>query len=169
MAERPPAEEEGTREAEVRATAGAEILLAEPPLKRMLEIIASGLHLKARLEDEAAPRTVAAFRRLLPLESRIIHVRWSGEAGWIPFGDLDLALGPENATSYPAPGELVLYPGGVSETEILLAYGSVSFASKAGPLAGNHFATIIEGEESLRELGRRMLWDGAQEIAFEEV
>jgi len=101
----------------------------------MLRISAGGFEFVARLEEGAAPATVAAFRRLLPLESRIIHVRWSGEAGWIPFGDLDLGLGPENATCYPNPGEIVLYPGSVSETEILLAYGYVSFASKAGPLA----------------------------------
>ena len=118
----------------------------------MLDIAAGGFDFVARLEEEAAPKTVAAFRRLLPLESRIIHVRWSGEGGWIPFGDLDLGLGPENATCYPNPGELVLYPGGISETEILLAYGYVSFASKAGPLAGNHFATIVEGNENLRDL-----------------
>jgi Protein of unknown function (DUF3830) len=134
----------------------------------VLEIAAGGFEFAARLEEEAAPKTVAAFRRLLPLESRIIHVRWSGEGGWIPFGDLDLGLGPENATCYPNPGEIVLYPGGVSETEILLAYGYVSFASKAGPLAGNHFATIVEGGENLRELGRRFLWEGAQEILFRE-
>jgi hypothetical protein len=134
----------------------------------MLQISAGGFEFTARLEQEAAPATVEAFRRLLPLESRIIHVRWSGEAGWIPFGDLDLGLGPENATSYPHPGEIVLYPGGVSETEILLAYGYVNFASKAGQLAGNHFATITEGGEHLRELGRRFLWEGAQEIVFRE-
>jgi hypothetical protein len=134
----------------------------------MLRISASGFELAARFEEEAAPRTVAAFRRLLPLESRIIHVRWSGEGGWIPWGDLDLGLGPENATSYPSPGELVIYPGGVSEAELLLAYGYVAFASKAGALAGNHFATVVEGNEHLRELGRRLLWEGAQEIAFRE-
>ena len=102
----------------------------------MLRISAGGFEFVARLEEEDAPATVAAFRGLLPLESRIIHVRWSGEAGWIPFGDLDLGLGPENATCYPNPGEIVLYPGGVSETEILLAYGYVNFASKAGPARG---------------------------------
>jgi hypothetical protein len=134
----------------------------------MLRISAGGFEFAARLEEDDAPATVAAFRRLLPLESRIIHVRWSGEGGWIPFGDLDLGLRPENATCYPNPGELVLYPGGVSETEILLAYGYVSFASKAGPLAGNHFATIVEGGENLPELGRRFLWEGAQEIRFAE-
>ena len=134
----------------------------------MIEISAGGFSFRARLEEEAAPATVAAFRGLLPLESRIIHVRWSGEGGWIPFGDLDLGLGPENATCYPHPGEIVLYPGGVSETEILLAYGYVNFASKAGQLAGNHFATIVEGNENLRELGRRFLWEGAQPISFTE-
>ena len=134
----------------------------------MLEITAGGISFTARLEEDAAPQTVAAFQRMLPLESQIIHVRWSGEGGWIPMGDLDLGIGPENATSYPSPGELVLYPGGVSETELLLAYGYVAFASKAGPLAGNHFATIVEGNEHLRELGRRLLWEGAQDIAFRE-
>ena len=134
----------------------------------MLRIDAGGFTFTARLEEAAAPATVEAFRRLVPLESRIIHVRWSGEGCWIPFGDLDLGLGPENATCYPSPGEIVLYPGGVSETEILLAYGYVSFASKAGALAGNHFATIVEGNEHLRELGTKVLWDGAQDIAFRE-
>jgi hypothetical protein len=134
----------------------------------VLRIDAGGFQFKARLEESEAPQTVTAFRKLLPLESRIIHVRWSGEGGWIPFGDLDLGLGPENATCYPNPGEIVLYPGGVSETEILLAYGYVNFASKAGQLAGNHFATIVEGNENLRELGRMFLWEGAQEIVFSE-
>ena len=79
-----------------------------------------------------------------------------------------MGVGPENATSYPAPGEILLYPGGVSETEILLPYGSTRFASKAGQLAGNHFATIVEGAEQLRALGERVLWEGAQPIRFAE-
>ena len=83
-------------------------------------------------------------------------------------GDLDVGIGPENATRYPSPGELIFYPGGVSETELLLAYGYVAFGSKAGGLAGNHFATITAGHENLRELGRRMLWEGAQPITFGE-
>ncbi len=134
----------------------------------MLEITVGGLRFAGRLEEEEAASTVAAFRRLLPLESRIIHARWSGEAAWIPFGDLDVGIGPENATCYPSPGELLLYPGGVSETEILLPYGHAAFKSKAGMLAGNHFATLTEGLESLRELGRRVLWEGAQPISFVE-
>ena len=130
----------------------------------MLEITVGDLSFGARFVEGGADGTVEAVRRLLPLESRLIHVRWSGEACWIPFGDLDVAVGPENATCYPAPGELLLYPGGKSETELLFPYGPTSFASKAGALAGNHFASVVEGAEQLRELGRRTLWEGAQPI-----
>ncbi len=132
-----------------------------------VRISAGGRSFAARFEAAAAPRTVARFRGLLPYRERLIHVRWSGEACWIPLGGLDLGLGVENATSYPSPGQVLLYPGGVSETEILIAYGPCQFASKAGVLAGNHFLSIVEGLEELAELGRRVLWGGAQEIVFE--
>ena len=139
-------------------------------MSKMLEIKAGGFTFKAKYEEEMAPKTIEAFRKhLLGLKSRIIHVRWSGQAGWIPFGDLDLGLEPENGTCYPHPGEVVIYPGGVSETELLIAYGYVNFASKAGQLAGNHFATIVEGNENLAALGEKVLWEGAQEIEFTEI
>jgi len=133
----------------------------------MLRISAGGFEFAARFEDEA-PTTVAAFRTMLPYDERVIHVRWSGEGCWIPQGDLDVGIGPENATRYPSPGEIIFFPGGVSETEILIAYGYVAFASKAGALAGNHFATIVEGNENLRPLGMKCLWEGAQPISFRE-
>jgi hypothetical protein len=103
---------------------------------------------------------------MLPLATQIIQARWSGEAAWIPFGDLSLDLGYENHTSHPAPGHLLLYPGGISETEILFPYGATLFASKMGQLAGNHFATIYEGNEHLKDLGELVLRKGAQEITF---
>ena len=121
----------------------------------------------ARFAFQAAPDTCARFRGLLPFRERIVHARWSGEAMWIPMGERDLGLGPENATSYPAPGQVILYPGGISETEILIAYGPTRFASKAGQLAGNHFATITEGLDRLAAIGRSTLWDGAKAVRFE--
>jgi hypothetical protein len=134
----------------------------------MLEITVGALRFTARWETSAAPKTCAAFRKLLPLRARLVQARWSGESAWVPLGDLETGLGFENHTSYPSAGQLLLYPGGISETEVLFPYGSTSFASKAGPLAGNHFATIDEGQELLTELGRRVLYDGAQEIVFSE-
>ena len=78
-------------------------------------------------------------------------------------------IGPENATSYPHPGELALYPGGQSETELLFPYGYCNFASKAGQLWANHFATLVEGPEQLPALGKLTLWQGAQAISFREI
>ncbi len=91
----------------------------------------------ARWEETNAPRTCAAFRRLLPYRQRIIQARW------------------------------LFYPGGISETEILFPYGTARFASVKGPLAGNHFLTIVEGRERLGEVGRLLCWEGAQDISFE--
>ena len=132
----------------------------------LITITAGPYSFRARFEDAAAPKTCGKFRSLLPYREKIIHVRWSGEACWIPLGELDLDLGYENHTSYPAPGQVILYPGGISETEILLAYGSVHFASKVGQLAGNHFLTIVDGLENLTPLGKMTLWQGAQPIQF---
>ncbi len=121
----------------------------------------------AVLEAEKSPATCAAFQAVMPFSGKIVHVRWSGEGVWIPLGDMDFAIGYEDATAYPAPGQILLYPKGKSETEILIAYGSVHFASKAGTLAGNHFATITSDLDKLREIGVATLWEGAKPILFE--
>jgi hypothetical protein len=133
-----------------------------------LIVTAGPLTFDARFEEAAAPKTVAAFRKAMPFESKVVHVRWSGEGVWMPLGDLDFGVGYENHTSYPAPGQIVLYPGGISETEILLAYGGVHFACKMGQLAGNHFITLTSNLDKMAELGRLCLWEGAQPIRFTE-
>jgi hypothetical protein len=136
-------------------------------VSQLLHITAGPYQFTARLEADAAPKTCAAFLERLPFQNKIIHVRWSGESAWIPLGDFDFGIGFENATSYPAPGQILLYPGGYSETEILFPYGSCCFASKMGQLAGNHFLTVVEGTENLRAIGEMCLWQGAQEIVFD--
>jgi hypothetical protein len=134
----------------------------------VLRITAGEFEFTARLQEEQAPKTIAALRGLLPLEGKLAQARWSGEAAWVPLGwDLDVGLVPENATSYPGPGELLLYPGGLSEVEILFPYGATCFASKMGQLAGNHFATIEQGRERLEGLGRAVAWDGALDVRFD--
>jgi hypothetical protein len=135
----------------------------------MLRIAAGPFTFTARMEEADAPKTCEAFSRILPFHSKIIQARWSGESAWIPLGDFQLGVGYENHTSYPGPGQILFYPGGYSETEILFPYGSTHFASKVGQLAGNHFLTIVSGNEQLRELGRVVLWEGAQDIVFEKM
>jgi hypothetical protein len=134
-----------------------------------LRITSGKYSFDARFETRAAPNTVAVFKKLLPYENKVIHVRWSGEAVWIPLGEHDFGLQYENHTSYPAPGQMIVYPGGISETEILLAYGGVRFASKMGQLAGNHFITITSDLDKLAEMCKAVLWEGAQTIRIEKV
>ena len=109
-------------------------------LDRLTITMAKDFVFRAKLLLDRAPDTCAAFTALLPYRQRLIHARWSGEA-W--------------------------YPGGISETELLFVYGSSRFASKAGPLAGNPFLAIVEGGERLEEMGRHVLYRGAQDIVFE--
>ena len=138
-----------------------------------LSIRVGDLNFTARWEPDA-PHTAEAIRALLPMRSKLIHCRWSGEGCWIPFGDQKLPVGYENHTSHPAPGDVIVYTGDISEGEILIAYGAVDFSSKLGQLAGNHFATMVEPADSdelraqLKEMGRRVLWDGAQDIEIAE-
>jgi len=133
-----------------------------------LSITAGPYTFRARLEEERAPKTCETFSKLLPFEQKVIHVRWSGESTWIPLGDFDVGLGFENHTSHPAPGEILLYPGGYSETEILLPYGGCTFSSIVGQLAGNHFLTVNDNRDQLRPLGEHVLWKGALDVVFEE-
>jgi hypothetical protein len=133
--------------------------------------VGGDLHFTARWEPDA-PRTIEAIRRMLPLSSRIIHCRWSGESTWIPLGDFRPGIDYENHTSHPAPGHLAIYPGGISECEIFLPYGACTTSSKVGQLAANHFATILpddDWEDRLREVGRRALGEGAQIIEILEI
>lgn len=130
-----------------------------------IKIVSGDYVFYAILEEEKAPKTCAAFKKMMPLRQKVIHVRWSGEAVWIPYGDTRLEIPLENSTSHPSRGDVLLYPGGISEMEIIFAYGSCCFSSKIGQLAGSHFLTITEGLDRLPEFGRHVLWDGAQDLS----
>lgn len=133
----------------------------------LLTVRIGPLSFTARLEIERAPRTTAAFLARLLFEGQLVQARWSGEAGWVPLGDYDLGVAYENATSYPAPGQVLWHPPGLSEAELLVPYGSTCFASRVGQLAGSHFLTIADERGGLAEVGRRLPWEGAQSICFE--
>jgi hypothetical protein len=130
-----------------------------------LELHVDDTVLTAELLPEKAPESVAAVREFLPLESELMHVRWSGHATWVNIDEIDLPEIPrENHTVYPSYGDLLLYPGYKNEQEILVPCGPTCFKSPAGELAGNHFATLDTDRERLAELEERTLQDGALDI-----
>jgi hypothetical protein len=147
-----------------KATSPAKLGLLSRTVKVQVE--AGSFTFEGTFETANAPQTCAWFATILPFESSVIHARWSGEAVWVPLGNLESGLALENHTAHPSRGDLLFYPGGISETEILFAYGSSSFAAKTGALAGNHFITITSGREQLAEFGNAVLWEGARQIKF---
>jgi hypothetical protein len=130
-----------------------------------LKITVGNQVLKAEMHPDKAPKTCRLLKEAMPIMGKLIQARWSGEAAWLQMDPHGIETPQENATSYPGPGQLLYYPGGVSEKEMLFPYGSAIFASKFGLLPGNHFATITEGD--LEQLGLNVLWKGAQVITIE--
>ena len=121
----------------------------------------------ARLETKAAPRSCEALLSLLPLQKTLIHGRWSGECGWAPLGPLPFGLEAENALHRPAPGQILLYAGAISEPELLVPYGLAAFGCKDGPLEGNHVLTLDAPLDAIAAIGQDLLWRGAQPFALE--
>ena len=131
-----------------------------------LELLIGPYRFAGRYNLGAAPNGCSALDALLPIELKACQARWSGEAAWAPLGR-QLRLPPEAATSYPAVGQILLYAGPLSESEILIPYGPTAFASKAGPLAGSPIITLTEGTGQLEALGRLIVERGAQTFRLE--
>ena len=127
-----------------------------------LELVVDGEVFPATLLPDEAPESVATVKEIAPLQTELMHVRWSGHATWINIDDIELPEVPrENHTVYPSCGDLLLYPGYRNEQEILVPCGPTCFKSPAGELAGNHFATLEASRDTLVELEERTLRDGA--------
>lgn len=123
----------------------------------------------AAWQEEKAPKTCKAMKELLPFSGSLIQARWCGETACIPLDHIPLDIEYENQTTYPSKGELLVYPGYVTTMEILLPYGPSIFGTRAGLVAGNHFATVIQGWEKLAEMGNMVHWHGFQDVEFSEV
>jgi hypothetical protein len=87
-----------------------------------IEILETGVKSVAELLEEDAPRTCAALWQMLekPIESNGVHAMWSGREvmAYVPpenrVGIDPTSIGVENATVYPAAGDVVwaYFPAG---------------------------------------------------------
>ncbi|MBY7144205.1 DUF3830 family protein [Virgibacillus sp. NKC19-3] len=125
----------------------------------------------ARLDEEGTPETSKWFLKQLPFKISVIQAAWSGPAFFTDLNWIGFDVPFEKATSYPLPGQVIMYPGDErgNSGEIYIPYGGNCFACPRGQLAGNPFLIITEGVEQLEVFGRKVRWEGAQEIAFEKV
>lgn len=134
----------------------------------LLEIDVEDRTFTGELFEDRAPNSVEAMREFLPLESELMHVRWSGHAVWVNIDEIDLPAVPrENHTVYPSRGDVLFYPGYRNEQEVLVACGPTCFKSPAGELAGNHVATLDASPAELRALEEDTLVDGAYDVTID--
>ena len=134
-----------------------------------LIIHAGDFTFNARFEEELAPKTVAAFRKAMPFESQAIHVRWSGEAGWIPLGDLDLGAGVRKPHQLPGAGTHHPLPRRNQRDRDPAGLWWRAVREQDGSTRGQPFHHPDLGLENLTTFGKTVLWKGAQKIRFEEV
>jgi hypothetical protein len=121
--------------------------------------------LTGELLESEAPASIEALKSFLPLETGLMHVRWSGHATWINIDEIELPSVPrENHTVYPSRGDVLFYPGYRNEQEILLACGPTCFKSPAGELAGDHVATVDASDEELAALERETMETGKKNV-----
>ena len=102
------------------------------------------MHLLARFEEGRAEdlrRVSGAIALPEQDDSRPLERRIDLDS----LGDFDFGIGFENATSYPAPGQVFFIPVGTVRQRSCSPTAPAAFASKMSQLAGNHFSTIVEG------------------------
>ena len=121
----------------------------------------------AELLEKKAPESIATMKEFLPLETEVMHVRWSGHAVWANIDEINLPEVPrENHTVYPSRGDILFYPGYKNDQEILIACGPTCFKSPAGELAGNHVGTLEASQEKLVSLEESTLDTGKKQATI---
>ena len=137
-----------------------------------VEILETGVKAVAELLENDAPRTCAALWQILeePFETNCVHAMWSGREvmAYIPpenHSDVDpTAIGVENATVYPAAGDVVwaYFPGGVIQGfkedgwDLAFIYGpETRIYIPTGMCPMNVWAKIVGGlDEFAEEVGQ---------------
>ncbi|MGO1974721.1 MAG: DUF3830 family protein [Propionibacteriaceae bacterium] len=150
-----------------------------------------GVTARAKLLDEAAPRTAKAVWDALPLSGQVYHGKYARNEIYalLPtFADRD--PGPENTTITPIPGDLCWFTfsgddlgnpayGYESEDQhrsmnaiidLAVFYGrnNLLINGDQGWVPGNVFATIVEGLDELAEACQDIWMGGArgENLAF---
>jgi len=123
--------------------------------------------------ESAAPESVDAVRELLPLETTLRHVIWSGHAVFVHEFGADApdfsSLPRENTTVYPSRGDVLLYPGYEASAEILIACGETCLNDPlGGEMAGNTVASMQTDDVTLADLDEWMVETGAKDVVLRE-
>lgn len=116
---------------------------------RRIRLEVDGVAAVAELLDDLSPKTTEALWQTLPIETTLIHAKWSGQACFLQpgAGALNAVTDLENPVCSIYPGYLVARPGG---SELLIAYGpaeyrwhiGVDYVTRVAKIVDNHAAFV---------------------------
>jgi hypothetical protein len=122
----------------------------------------AALHLRARLLDERAPATVAAFRAALPLDGRAMQDQYSAQIMRIT-ARLDVDPAGDRTFGYQQPGLLMLDP---TTSQLALCFGRGRLQNALGPIGAVPIAEIGGDLSELNRRGDQLQFEGAGPIRF---
>ncbi len=121
-----------------------------------------GVEAAAELQEELSPKTTEAFWNALPLDTTLMHAKWSGEVCFFrPGPGLAGITELENPVTSIYPGTLVMRPRG---TEALMAYGTGEYRWGIGVDYTTRLAKLVDNEETFLAVLRRMHEEGEKRI-----
>ena len=132
---------------------------------RRIRLEVEGVSAIAELLHQLSPKTTEAFWQTLPIETTLIHAKWSGQACFFQPGDGPLSAidALESPVCSIYPGYLVARPRG---SELLIAYGPAEYRWHIGTDYVTRVANIIENRGGLLEVLARMHDEGDKRIAI---
>ncbi|MCA1647868.1 MAG: DUF3830 family protein [Chloroflexi bacterium] len=129
-----------------------------------IDIAFAGLHLRARLLEDRAPASVAAFRKALPISGKAFQDQYSSQLMRIT-ARLEVTGAGDRQYGFQYPGLLMLDP---ASGQLALCYGRGRLQNALGPIPAVPLADIGGDLAELNRFGDRLQFDGAGPITFEE-
>src|SRR5207249_4596170 len=135
-----------------------------PPVARdVVELVAPGRTLRARLIRDRAPRAVAAIEERLPFEATLLVDEWSGFIARIrPPSPLRPAPGDE-IVGFAYPGLVMLDP---ATGDLAVCFGQGRLQNGLGPQPAIPVMEIGGDIEAFRPAGVRLQYEGAKAISL---
>jgi hypothetical protein len=128
-----------------------------------IDVTFAGLHLRARLFEDRAPASVAAFRKALPVSATAFQDQYSSQLMRVT-SRLEVAGGGDRQYGYQYPGLVMLDP---ASGQLAVCFGRGRLQNAFGPLPAVPIAEIGGDLAECNRLGDRLQFDGAGPIAFE--
>lgn len=132
-------------------------------MPKFIEIDLDGAVVRAKLNEEGAPKTSEAIWNALPFEGQAVHAQLSGEMfrmlDHTPVGDLEI----EASTSHQSPGTMVFFP---PLKEIAFCVGQARFNGGPTPLTLTYLGDLDGDVTEFAKKGDTLDRTGAKLIKF---